>query len=66
MGFGEKLVRLIVSTFLIFMFVDQFCYSWMCFLSCTLLTYAKKQHWRPLRYKSLKSRKIDNIDLTQH
>ena len=34
----------------------------MCFLSCT---YAKKQQCRTYRYNSLKSWKIDNIDLTE-
>ena len=34
--FRENLVSVIVSTLLIFMFVDQLsCYSWMCFLRCT-------------------------------
>ena len=41
-------------------------YSWMCFLSCTIwLMPKKKQRCRTYRYKSLKSWKDDNIDLTQ-
>ena len=44
-GFREKLVCVIVPTFLIFMFVDQLLlvdvFSWLYYL-----THAKKQQWR--------------------
>ena len=52
------------STFLIFMFVDQLLlgdvFSAVLFNSCQISTTVAD-----FRYKSLKSRKIDNIDLTQ-
>ena len=63
-GFRENLVSVIVSTFLIFMFVDQLLLVDV-FSQLYYLTYAKKQQCRTYRYKSLKSWKIDNIDLTQ-
>ena len=63
-GFRENLASVIVSTFLIFMFVDQLLLVDV-FSQLYYLTYAKKQQCRTYRYKSLKSRKIDNIDLTQ-
>ena len=54
----------IVSTSLIFMFVDQLFVDM--FSQLYYITYAKKQpQRRDLRYKSLKSWKIDNIDFTQ-
>ena len=63
-GFREKLVCVIVSTSLIFMFVDQLFVDM--FSQLYYLTYAKKQpQRRDFRYKSLKLWKIDNIDLTQ-
>ena len=62
--FGEKIVCVIVSTFLIFMFVDQLLlvdvFSQLCYL-----TYASQKTVWDFRYKSLKSRKIDNTDLIQ-
>ena len=62
--FGEKIVCIIVSTFLIFMFVDQLLlvdvFSQLCYL-----TYASQKTVWDFRYKSLKSRKIDNTDLIQ-
>ena len=63
-GFRENLVSVIVSTFLIFMFVDQLLLVDV-FSQLYYLTYAKKQQCRTYRYKSLKSWKIDNIDLTE-
>ena len=62
--FRENLVSVIVSTFLLFMFVDQLLLVDV-FSQLYYLTYAKKQQCRTYRYKSLKSWKIDNIDLTQ-
>ena len=59
-GHGFKMV----STFLIFMSVDQLLLVDV-FSQLHYLTYAKKQQCRTYRYKSLKSWKIDNIDLTQ-
>ena len=62
-SFREKLVCLIVSTFLIFMFVDQVLpvdvFSQLYNNLCQKTTLAD------FRYKSLKSWKIHNIDLTQ-
>ena len=46
------------------MFVDQLLLVDV-FSQLYYLTYAKKQQCRTYRYKSLKSWKIDNIDLTQ-
>ena len=63
-GFRENLVSVIVSTVLIFMSVDQLLLVDV-FSQLYYLTYAKKQKCRTYRYKSLKSWKIDNIDLTQ-
>ena len=63
-GFRENLVSVIVSTFLNFMFVDQLLLVDV-FSQLYYLTYAKKQQCRTYRYKSLKSWKIDTIDLTQ-
>ena len=53
-GFRENLVSVIVSTFLIFMFVDQLLLVDV-FSQLYYLTYAKKQQCRTYRYKSLKS-----------
>ena len=58
------MLSLIVSTFRIFMFVDQLLLVYV-FSQLWYLTYAKKQQCRTYRYKSLKSWKIDNIYLTQ-
>ena len=63
-SFGEKLVCVIVSTFLIFTFVDQLLLVNV-FSQVYYLTHAKKTTMANFRYKSLRSRKIDNIDLTQ-
>ena len=63
-GFRENLAAVIVSTFLIFMFVDQLLLVDV-FSQLYYLTYAKKQQCRTYRDKSLKSWKIDNVDLTQ-
>ena len=64
-GFRENLVTVIVSTFLIFMFVDQLLLVDV-FSQLYYLTYAKKnKKCRTYRYKSLKSWKIDNIHLTR-
>ena len=54
----------IVSTFLIFTFVDQLLLVNV-FSQVYYLTHAKKTTMTDFRYKSLRSRKIDNIDLTQ-
>ena len=62
-SFGEKIVRVIVSTFLIFTFVDQLLLVNV-FSQVYYLTHAKKTTMADFRYKSLRSRKIDNIDLT--
>ena len=59
-----RILSLIVSAFLIFMFVDQLLLVDV-FSQLYYLTYAKKQQCRTYRYKSLKSWKIHNIDLTQ-
>ena len=53
-GVRENLVSVIVSTFLIFMFVDQLLLVDV-FSQLYYLTYAKKQQCRTYRYKSLKS-----------
>ena len=53
----------IVSTFLIFTFVDQLLLLNV-FSQVYYLTHAKKTTMTDFRYKSLRSRKIDNIDLT--
>ena len=63
-SFGEKLVCVIVSTFLVFTFVDQLLLVNV-FSQVFYLTHAKKTTMADFRYKSLRSRKIDNIDLTQ-
>ena len=63
-GFRENLVSVIVSTFPIFMFVDQLLFVDV-FSQLYYLTAAKKQVCRTYRYKSLRSWIIDNIDLTQ-
>ena len=60
-GLREKLVCVIVSTFLIFMFVDQLL---LVDVFSQLNIYAQKKTMADFRYKSLKSWKIDNIDLT--
>ena len=62
-GFRENLVSVIVSTFLIFMFVDQLLLVDV-FSQLYYLTYAKKQR-QTYSCKSLKSWKIGNIDLTK-
>ena len=54
-GFRENLVSVIVSTFLIFMFVDQL----------LLVDVFSELYYLTYRYKLLKSWKMDNIDLTQ-
>ena len=54
----------IVSTFLIFTFVDQLLLVNV-FSQVYYLTHAKKTTMTDFRYKSLRSRKIDNINLTQ-
>ena len=64
-GFRENLVSVIVSTFLIFMFVDRLLLVDVFSQLYYLTEYATKQQGRLYRYKSLKSWKIDNIDLTQ-
>ena len=46
------------------MFVDQLLLVDV-FSQLYNITYVKKQQCRTYRYKSIKSRKIDNIDLTQ-
>ena len=63
-GFRENLAAVIVSTFLIFMFVGQLLLLDV-FSQLYYLTYAKKQQCRTYRDKSLKAWKINNIDLTQ-
>ena len=63
-GFRENLASVIVSTFLIFMFVDQLLLVDV-FSQLYYVTYVNKQQCRTYRYKSIKARKIDNIDLTQ-
>ena len=62
-GFRENLASVIVFIFLIFYFVDQLLLVDV-FSQLYYLNYAKKQR-RTYRDKSLKSWKIDNIDLTQ-
>ena len=64
-GFRENLVSVIVSTFLIFMFVDQLLLVDVFSQLYYLTQYATKQQCRTYRYKSLKSWKIFTIDLTQ-
>ena len=39
--------------------------QWMCFRNCTIYLMQKQNQCRTYRYKSLKSWKINNIDLTQ-
>ena len=51
----------IVSTFLIFMFVDQL----LLVNVFSLLSNSCQKTMADVRYKSLKSQKIDNIDLIQ-
>ena len=63
-SFREKLMCVIGSTFLIFMFVDQLLLVDV-FSQLYYLTRAKKPTMADFRYTSLKSWKIDNIDLTQ-
>ena len=63
-GFEENLASVIVSSFLIFMFVDQLLLVDV-FSQLYYVAYAKKQQCRTYHYKSLKSWKINNIDLTQ-
>ena len=60
----ERTLCLIVSTFPIFMFVDQLLFVEV-FSQLYYLTAAKKQLCRTYRYKSLRSWISDNIDLTQ-
>ena len=62
-GFRAKLVGVIVSTFLIFTFLI-ISFSWV-FFQLYYLAYAKRTTMAVFRYKSLKSWKIDDIDLTQ-
>ena len=64
-GFRENRVSVIVTTFFIFMFVDQLLLVDVFSQLYYLTEYATKQQGRTYRYKSLKSWKIDNIDLTQ-
>ena len=64
-GFREKLVCVIVLTFLIFMFVDQLLLVDVRSQSAVLFNLSQKTAMADFRYKSLKSWKIDNIDLTQ-
>ena len=65
-GFRENLVSVIVSTFLICMFVDQLLLDRGCVFSAVLFNlFQKNQKCRIYRYKSLKSWKIDNIHLKQ-
>ena len=52
----------VVSTFLIFRFVDQF-YFWMCFLSCTISLMPKINKGR-LTLKIVTIMKVDNTNLT--
>ena len=54
-GFRENLVSVIVSTFLIFMFVDQLLLVDVFSQLYYLIEYATKQQGRTYRYKSLKS-----------
>ena len=54
----------IVSTFLVFTFVDQLLLVNV-FSQVFYLTHAKKTTMADFGYKSLRSRKIDNIDLIQ-
>ena len=63
-SFKEKLVRVVVSTFLSFMFVEQLIYPSIVF-SAVLSNSCQKTTMADLRYKSIKSWKIDNIGLTQ-
>ena len=63
-GFKEKLVCVVVSTFLIFMFVGQLLLVGV-FSRLYYLTFAKKTKLADFHYKSLKSWKINNSDLTQ-
>ena len=64
-SFREKLVCVIVPTFLIFMFVDQLLLVDVRSKPAVLFNLFQKTTMADLRYKSLKSWKIDNIDLTQ-
>ena len=64
-GFRENRVSVIVTTFLIFMFVDELLLVDVFSQLYYLTEYATNQQGRTYRYKSLKSWKIDNIDLTQ-
>ena len=52
-GFRENLVSVIVSTLLIFMFIDQLLLVGV-FSQLYHLTYAKRQQCRNYHYKSLK------------
>ena len=63
-SFRDKPVCVIVSTFFIFMFVEQLIFVEV-FSQLYYLTHAKKQTMADFRYKSINSWKIDNIDLTQ-
>ena len=54
-GFRENLVSVIVSTFLIFMFVDQLLLVDVFSQLYYLTQYATKQQCRTYPYKSLKS-----------
>ena len=58
------LCLVIVSAFLIFMFVDQLLLVDV-FSQLYYLTYAKKRQCWTYYYESLKSWTIDNIDFTQ-
>ena len=64
-GFRENRVSVIVTTFFIFMFVDQLLLVDVFSQLYYLTEYATKQQGRIYRYKSLKSWKIHDIDLTQ-
>ena len=64
-GFRENRVSVIVTTFFIFMFVDQLLLVDVFSQLYYLTEYATKQQGQTYRYKSLKPWKIDNIDLTQ-
>ena len=62
-GFRAKIVGVKVSPFVIFMFFI-ISFSWV-FSQLYYLAYAKRTTMADFRYKSLKSWKMDDIDLTQ-
>ena len=63
-SFWEKLECVIVSRCLIFMFVEQLIFVDV-FSQLYYPIHAKKTTMADFRYKSIKSWKVDNIDLTQ-